>query len=70
MVLTFEEGKKHLSFIQSKNMQFCEVNDIYMSKQYDEILIACNVNQWDLYNSIIVYLHKMHITIHCQYISK
>ncbi len=51
-------------------MQFCEVNDMYMAKQYDEILIACNVNQWDLYNSIIGYLHKMHITIHCQYISK
>ncbi len=33
MVLTFAEGKKHLSFIQSKNMQFCEVNDLIMAKR-------------------------------------
>lgn len=37
----------------SENMQFGAVTDIYMAKilKYD-ILAACNINQWDLYNSI------------------
>ncbi len=35
----------------NKNMQFGAVADIFMAKMQDEILMACNVNQWDLYNS-------------------
>ncbi len=30
-----------------ENMEFGTVSDIYMAKKLDEILIACNVNQWD-----------------------
>ncbi len=33
-----------------QNMQFGTVADIYIGKQYDEMLIACNVNQWELSN--------------------
>ncbi len=25
---------------------------MYMAKKYDEILIACNVSWWDIYNSV------------------
>ncbi len=34
----------------SKNMQFDAVAYIYMTKTSDESLIACNVNQRDIYN--------------------
>lgn len=34
------------------NMQFGAVADIFMMKQWDEILIACNVIQRYLYNSL------------------
>lgn len=54
IVPTLKEGEKNVNFIQSpKLMQFCAVVVFYMAKRYDEILIACNVNQWDFYNSII-----------------
>ncbi len=42
-------------------MQFDAVADIYMAKRKYEILIACNINQLDIYNIIIDYLHKNHI---------
>ncbi len=40
--------EKHLHFIQRPNMQFGTAGDIYMATRSNEILIACNVNQWDL----------------------
>ncbi len=46
-------------------MQFGAVADIYMAKKKDEILIACNINQLDIYNIIIDYLHKKHINNSC-----
>ncbi len=33
-------------------MKYGEVADIYMAKKRNEILIACNVKDWDLNNSI------------------
>ncbi len=45
-----------------KNMQF--VAYLFGQKK-DTILIAFNVNQWDLYSSIADYLNKMHINISC-----
>ncbi len=40
--------------------QFSVVADVYMAKKKDTILITCNVNQRDLYNSIADDLHKMY----------
>ncbi len=39
-------------------MQFSADADIYMAKDWWNS-DACNANQWDLYNSIANYLHKM-----------
>ncbi len=37
----------------SKNMQFGAAANIHMAKKKDEILIACNVNLYDLCNRLL-----------------
>ncbi len=65
---SYSRRKKHLNFIlwlnPRKHMQLADA-DIYMHKKYDYIFIACTVNQWYFYKSIIDFLHKMHINISC-----
>ncbi len=39
-------------------MKFVAVANIYMAKKYD-IQISYKVNQWEPYNSISDYLHKI-----------
>ncbi len=34
---------------------------MWYGQKWDSIPVACNANQWDLYNSIASRLHKMHI---------
>ncbi len=54
----------------SKNVQFGSVTEILMVGFFYEILIACNVNQQDIHNSIADYMkHEIHINISCHSIS-
>lgn len=66
MVLIPEEWEKNTHFILrsklSKNIQLGVVADILPK---GKILIACNVYQWDLYNSIENFLHNMLIKNSC-----
>ncbi len=58
MELIFKEKNTSVLFRipNWENMQFGAVIDFYIAEKLDEILIACNVNQWDPYNSIADYL--------------
>lgn len=60
------KDEKHFNFIHeaklSKYMLLVAVA-YYLAKKKDEVLIACNVNQSDLYNGILDYLHKLHTTM-------
>ncbi len=49
--------KNWMCFFMAHTMIYVRktVVDIYMAKRLDQILIACNVNQWDLYNIKIDY---------------
>lgn len=38
------------------------VADFFTDKKDDEIQRACNENQWELYNILLVF-HKMHINV-------
>ncbi len=49
-------------------MQTGAFPDIYLAKKIRLNSDACHVNQWDLYSSISVYLHKMHMNVSCHYI--
>ncbi len=51
---------KHKDENLNLTMHFAAGADILKN---GEILIACNVNQLDIYNSISDYLHTMHISV-------
>lgn len=64
--------KKPLNFIQMpklKKMQFGAVADIYITKKYNKVLIACHVNQWDIYNRLLKCIKMPVITIYVNNIS-
>ncbi len=62
MEFTLNEGKtKHLFYSVAQTWEkyrvWCMTFVIYMSIKQDKIIIACTVNQLDLFNN----LHKLHI---------
>lgn len=59
MVLILEEGKKTAQFYSEAPQKYAVwYLDIYMTRN-NEILMAYDVNEWDLFNTLTDYLHKM-----------
>ncbi len=36
---------------QGRDLNRYAAADVYMDRKYDEIQMACNINQWDLYKT-------------------
>ncbi len=63
--------KTKLYFIQRPPKYAVWCRCYLYGQKWDEILITCNVDQWDFfYNNIKDYLHKMHINQLSLYISQ
>ncbi len=50
LILKEEKIAQSYSEAQTEQRVF-HIADIYIAKNEDEILIACNINEWDLHNS-------------------